>query len=465
MGILSRFREARARRARTFTHRQTGISIELDLSQLESAPPAESEPVLDLSPDEAAKLFFERMKEFSPPAPEADRPLVDEAVDTVEGVSHNFDEETSVDEIFAHHIRMRFFRPRDTTLRGRMLTITILGQLRDGSIAWIGDDSSAYGNCDTADLEIESPQIGDEIRANIVSHAWGHTIAAVDPRTHVTAEEVQNRLTRQIHGTPMSAAPAPEMVLGTWRALLKPGDVVLTHVSFDGTYGFRGGKLYKNRPAAFVGWGSDYAIVRPIYGQDTMVARNDVAEPLLERGCLIKDSAIRRSAYDVHPDYLLKKLGRLGDRDIVRFGFGGRPDSSNGTVRPPTTRQNFKIASTTPVLFATSTEPWKIRFREAALDLDRYASVQSVDDILNLYLLETCTHTDVWDVLVDEGVAYATLAQALKMICEARGLNPKSEPFVQRMERAIATFNAQNDKQLESHFFSEPAVLVLRAAL
>ena len=466
MGIFRRFSRKKIGRVRKFRHNQTGITIELDLD-MHSVNVPDKQSSSAMSTEEALQTFYERMLENPSPTSTIERPLVDEAIDTVEGVSHDFGEESSVDEIFAHHIRRRFFRSRDTTQRGRMLTITILGFLRDGSIAWIGDDSSAYGNCDEETLGLESPQVGDEVRAKIVSHAWGHTIAAVDPRTRVSVAEVESRATRQVVSAPGPVQPAPANVLGSWRALLKPGDVVLAHVSFDGTYGYRGGALSKNRPAAFVGWGDEFAIVRPIYGLDTLVARNDVAEPLLERGCLIKDSAIRRTAYDIHPDFLLKKLGRLGDRDIVRFGFGratshgdktGSPKKAQGaeTANPP------RPKGPTPVLFSASSEPWKVACREAAIGNEKFPFGRSPDELLVLYLQEICRSAEVWVVLNGPGIDFAALATALKMLCDARGLTLKGDTFAMRMNRAIPAFNELSDRKVEAVSSGEDLVWYLR---
>ena len=56
------------------------------------------------------------------------------------------DEDSSVDEIYAHHIRAKISRKRDTSPFGKVVTITIVGQLKDGSFAWIGNDDLSFGH-------------------------------------------------------------------------------------------------------------------------------------------------------------------------------------------------------------------------------------------------------------------------------------------------------------------------------
>lgn len=406
-----------------------------------------------LPPDEEAQLFLEREAVFAPAPDPFARAVTDVAFDEVEGISHEFEEDTTVDELYAHHIRQKFFRRRDTTRKGRLVTATILGPLRDGTIAWVGDDSSAYGQCDISVFGREQVGLGDEVRARIISHPWGHTIEVVDHQTYLTAEEVHTKHERQLGGLTAERTPAPELVKGTWRETLEPGDVVFTHVPFGDSYGYRpGGAIAKNRPAAFVRWEHDYAVVRPIYGTDTHVARNGLGTELLERGCLSKDSVIRKVAFDIHPDCLLKKLGRLGDKDLVALNFLDGL-ASQGAAVPAKAKKKEKRAEESgnipeddqvPVIFAAAVEPWKQTVREIVLYMCALTSHTDPDAILSEMIVSFCGVPDVADVMVTEGLSYAHLGQALNMVCQPRQIDTKGRNFTQRTADIVERLRADH---------------------
>lgn len=411
-----------------------------------------------LPPEEEAQIFLERQAEFTPPPDPLARPVTEVEFDVVEGISHEFEEDTTVDELYAHHIRQKFFRDRDTTRKGRLVTVSILGPLRDGTIAWVGDDSSAYGQCSVSVFDREQVGLGDEVRARIISHPWGHTIEVVDHQTYLTAEELHTKRERQLVGIPAERTPAPDMVKGSWRESLEPGDVVFTHVPFGDSYGYRpGGAIAKNRPAAFVCWENDYAVVRPIYGTDTHVARNGLGTELLERGCLTKDSVIRKVAFDIDPDSLLKKLGRLGDKDLVALHFvdGVVPQATTATVQKKKDRKvddsnPIPAVNHVPVIFGESVEPWKVAFREIVLDMAALTSHTDPDVILSELIVTFCGVPDVADVMLTEGINYAHLGQALNMVCQPHGIETKGRNFTQRTNDIIDRLRSEHGVPLEA---------------
>jgi len=98
------------------------------------------------------------------------------------------DEDSSSDDIYAHHIRARIFRQRITTPMGKVVTIAFVGQLKDGSLAWIGNDDLSFGHSDPSVFSPLSPSAGDEIRAKVFGYAWGCVLGALVPDTYRTVE-------------------------------------------------------------------------------------------------------------------------------------------------------------------------------------------------------------------------------------------------------------------------------------
>lgn len=422
-----------------------------------------------MSPEDEALIFFEREKEFTPPPP---RPIVDVAFDELPGISQEFGEETSVDELYAHHIGQKFFRERDTTLRGRMVTVSILGTLRDGNIAWVGNDTSSYGHCDVSLFGRNEVGGGDEIRARVVSHSWGHTLEAVDTNSYLTAEEIDERRQRPLGDAKETGTPAPELVRGTWRNDLRPGDVIITHIPFGDTYGHRvGGAIAKNRPAAFVRWEEDYAVVRPIYSPGTYVARSGLGTELLERGCLDHISFIRKVAFDIHPDCLLKKLGRLGDRDLIAQGFARNavtpPPAPPVSAEPPDPverRPPVDPGPSTPIVFSTEGFGWKKQFREVATDLMLTSDASNGDEALDSLLLNLTNDREIDYALRGEGIDLAALGGALQMICSARGISTKGKKLAVRLAESMARANDVHHLGLEVRPTGEEGVVHLYRA-
>ena len=77
------------------------------------------------------------------PAPEPAE-LPQSKIPSVSVEEQALEEDSSVDEIYAHHIRARIFRQRITSPMGKVLTIVFVGQLKDGSLAWIGNDDLSF---------------------------------------------------------------------------------------------------------------------------------------------------------------------------------------------------------------------------------------------------------------------------------------------------------------------------------
>jgi hypothetical protein len=355
-----------------------------------------------------------------------------------------------------------------------MVTVSILGTLRDGNIAWVGNDTSSYGHCDVSLFGRTEVGGGDEIRARVVSHSWGHTLEAVDTNSYLTAEEIDERRQRPLGDAKETGTPAPELVHGTWRAQLQPGDVIITHIPFGDTYGHRaGGAMAKNRPAAFVRWEHDYAVVRPIYSPDTYVAKSGLGTALLERGCLDHLSYIRKVAFDIHPDCLLKKLGRLGDRDLVGLGFTRGavtpPPALPAPAAPPTPagtppRVGPDPGPNAPIVFSTEGFGWKKQFREVAIDLMLTSDAADGDEALDSLLLCLTNDLEVDDALRGEGIDLAALGGALQMVCSPRGISTKGKKLGVRLAESVARVNDVHHLGLEVRPTGEEGVVHLYRA-
>lgn len=117
------------------------------------------------------------------------------------------------------------------------MTIAFVGQLKDGSLAWIGNDDLSFGHSDPSVFLPLSPSAGDEIRAKVIGYAGGCTVGPLVPNSFRTAEQVDSEREKPLSGPSDFAGVVPPLAMGTWKQLLKPGDLVLAHVPFDGTYG------------------------------------------------------------------------------------------------------------------------------------------------------------------------------------------------------------------------------------
>ena len=280
------------------------------------------------------------------------------------------DEDSSVDEIYAHHIRAKISRQRDTSAFGKVVTITVVGQLKDGSLAWIGNDDLSFGHSAPDVFLPHSPSPGDETRAKVFGFAWGSTVGALIPNTFRTAEQVDADREKSLSEPTDLAGVVPPLAMHTWKELLKPGDLVLAHVPFDGTYGTtKTGAISKNRPAMFVRWEDDYAIIRAIYGSGKHVDNNGLGTPLKAIGSLKKKSVIRNSEMDISVDGLLKSLGRLSNVDLQQLGYLSAAEPKKPKTKTERLKVHLRIVPKEPkdqpanLPFAKSVDPVKIELR------------------------------------------------------------------------------------------------------
>lgn len=342
------------------------------------------------------------------------------------------DEDSSVDEIYAHHIRAKISRQRDTSAFGKVVTITIVGQLKDGSLAWIGNDDLSFGHSAPDVFLPHSPSPGDETRAKVFGFAWGSTVGALIPNTFRTAEQVDADREKSLSEPTDLAGVVPPLAMHTWKELLKPGDLVLAHVPFDGTYGTtKTGAISKNRPAMFVRWEDDYAIIRAIYGSGKHVDNNGLGTPLKGIGSLKKKSVIRNSEMDISVDGLLKSLGRLNNVDLQQLGYLSAAEPKKPKTKTERLKVHLRIVPKEPVTqptylpFAKSVDPVKIELRSIYQELARKGEYQSTRVVLEDLIGSISECQGLRDFLNEDGLGLAEIGNMFHYLVNASNLDAK----------------------------------------
>ena len=342
------------------------------------------------------------------------------------------DEDSSVDEIYAHHIRARIFRQRITSPMGKVVTIAFVGQLKDGSLAWIGNDDLSFGHSDPSVFSPLSPSAGDEIRAKVFGYAWGCVLGALVPDTYRTVEQVDGDREKPLSEPTDFAGVVPPLAMGTWKQFLKPGDLILAHVPFDGTYGTtKTGAISKNRPAMFVRWENDYAIIRAIYGSGRHVDNNGLGTPLKDSSMLKKKSVIRNSEMDISVDGLLKLFGRLAASDLLQLGY----TSATGPKKPKTKTERLKghlrIVPKEPTTqsahlpFAKSVDPVKVELRSIYQELARKGEYPSTHAVLEYLVGSISESQGLRDSLNEDGLGLAEIGNMFHYLVNASNLDAK----------------------------------------
>lgn len=219
---------------------------------------------------------------------------------------------SDVDREFAAIVNGVLKSPDLATTNGALRNVQIVGRLSDGGWAWVCLDVSAWGQCDSHKLEsfgYETPQPGDAFRARVRSYGVLHFIDSIDKHSLVRVGEAR----RQKPSVPAQQPPA--RVRNTWRAKLQPGDIVVARIPFGPLAGVDGaGRTSKTRPAVFVGWTGDEAIVRRISKVGGYLDRNGGVR-LRNTPNLKKESVVSPVDQYVEIDGISKKLTRIHPTD------------------------------------------------------------------------------------------------------------------------------------------------------
>lgn len=81
------------------------------------------------------------------------------------------------------------------------------------------------------------------------------------------------------------------------------------------------GRRSKQRPAVFIRWEQDYALLRAIYGRSGWVDSHGLGTDLVDTSALSKASVVRNAEFDLQPERIIRLLGRLGVRDLLQIGL------------------------------------------------------------------------------------------------------------------------------------------------
>jgi hypothetical protein len=418
---------------------------------------AQGSEISEVSPEASSSSdtdVFDSVVPFSPATEPAELPH--SKIPSVSVEEQALDEDSSVDEIYAHHIRARIFRQRIASPMGKVLTIAFVGQLRDGSLAWIGNDDLSFGHSDPSVFSPLSPSAGDEIRAKVIGYAWGCVVGALVPDSFRTAEQVDSDREKSLSTPTDAAGVVPPLALNTWKQVLKPGDLVLAHVPFDGTYGTtKNGAISKNRPAMFVRWEDDYAIIRAIYGSGRHVDNNGLGTPLKDNSVLKKKSVIRNSEMDIRVDGLLKSLGRLGPSDLLQLGY----ISSAGSKKTPKTTErrkvNLRIVPKLPtravgsVPFSRSTDPLSIELHNVGQELIRQGEYQDTRDLLNDLVSSISELHGLQGFLENNGVGLAEIGTIFHFLVGHSNLDSNGSNLGELITPVLEALNDSRDTKLE----------------
>jgi len=456
MGKIRDFFRLNRRRKGIVLHEQSGAKFEFEFPP-DNFSPLEAEPSFPSSPPFSSDGFSESEDSIGSDLSQEEnqQPEISIAVSREDEL---LNEDSSTDELYAHHIRARIVRERSTSPMGKLMKISIVGVLKDGSIAWTGEDDSSFGQSTAELFQGFSPEAGDEVRAKVIGYPWGCSIGALLPDTYSRAEDVDRGKQKPLSAPSDFAGIVPVAAVATWRQTLRPGDLVLAHVPFDGTYGTtRNGRISKNRPAMFVRWAEDYAIVRPIYGAGKHVDRSGLGTQLLDASFLNKNSVIRNSEMDLKVDDLLKPLGRLGARDLKQFGYGADVSERPGTKRKNQPKEVLRLV---PELVASSpinlpyvkaVDPVKIHLRKICESLMQVTDVANYEDVLYSIVLKIVNSDELQKVLHRSGVGFSEIGTILGFICTNKGIDNPKGAFTTQLQKVMERINLTESL----HLFAE----------
>jgi hypothetical protein len=356
-------------------------------------------------------------------------PSVPEATNELDSVTFDL---SNPDERYASIIQEYIGRAPSTASNGELVNLTILGQLRDGSIAWQNEDNQTFGTLTREMLGDMSPLADDRVRARVVSYPWGHKVIGVVPDSLISP--FATRPVPDFQSVSSVAGDPPESIVGTPLESLRPGDLVLARVPYDGTGRLdRHGNTGKARPSVFIRWERDYAVLRAIYDRHGYVANNDLGMGLVDTRALDKPSVVRNTEYDIDPRNITRRLGRLGPRDLHALHIEESPDE-------PDRSQPLPIQTTNPQ--AISMAPTRIGIDPVAANSAAiFAAVASkggalsAENLLDHMLHEMRAHPVISDVLRNAGIHHAMVGHVFAELLKSRGMNTERGLFRHLFDR------------------------------
>ena len=339
------------------------------------------------------------------------------------------------DERYASIIHGSVGRAPSTASNGELTYLTIIGQLRDGSIAWQNDETRTFGTLTKEMLGDMTPLADDKVRARVVSYPWGHRVIGVVPDSLVSPFA-----TRPVPSAPASssAGTPPDSITDGPFASLKPGDVVLARVPYDGTGRLdRDGNTGKSRPNVFIRWERDYAVLRAIYDRNGFVAHNDLGMGLVDTGCLDKASVVRNTEYDIDPRNISRRLGRLGPRDLHALHIEDVPDDGKSSPLSPVVHTMTPQAINS-VVSMPANDPVGRESQAIITAASRHGTQLSEHQLMELLLQEFRSNSVFVEILRTEGIHHAQVGHLFAELLKSRQMAPEKGLFRRLFDRYMA---------------------------
>jgi hypothetical protein len=338
----------------------------------------------------------------------------------------------------------RFLKsPFITSASGELLTVRIIGKLKDQSIAWYSEDVAACGTLSPSDLDNQNPTTSDRIRLRFVGYPWGCITRAIVPGSLSNAETTNNRINTHSRGVAI-----PKEVLGTRLATLEAGDIVIARIPYDGYRPFDNKwRTGKRRPAVFRGWENDYALLHPIYDAGGHVAKQGLSHQLVDTH-LHKSSVVRKVAFDIAPSNIKKKVGSIGPRDRQTLGLN--PIVEKSTAQTPPLLPNVQEPAETTIEYPVAPpDPWKTVIKSLELDDDLPVAV-SQQTALKRVLHRLLENEHTLTQLMKDGIPYSAIGQVLAQILKERRLTSIKVPLGQLMPSVLDEISPANGYHFRS---------------
>lgn len=353
-------------------------------------------------------------------------------------------DESSTDEIYARLLLKYLKTPNPSSAFGSLELITIIGELRDGSIAWWCEAHGYAGASSPQVFDGLKFERGAVVRARVVSHLWGCFVTVVVPEISRPPSTLQDILTSD---------NVPESIRSSWQSDLEPGDIVLARVPYDGFLPIdRKGRIAKNRPAVFIRWQHDYALVRAIYDADGYVAANDIGEELEDTNCLNKKSVVRNAEYDLSPSNFLHHIGQVGPNDAQRLNLPVRTTTLTRIHQQKKTQHRVSDERThTPPTGierdSTSTD-LRLALRSVRDSVGRMNRLASPEEVLAALIVQIVSNETANSALRTSGIKYAFLGDVLREACEVCGVQYQRGSLSSMLDQHLDVWNANNQTRL-----------------
>ena len=347
------------------------------------------------------------------------------------------------DDEYAQYLHYFVLDENVSKINGELLEVQIIGQLLDGSFAWVNEERRVCGVVTQSQLGDVSPFPDDRFRARIVSYPWGHIVETVVPGSlRGPLQSIRRPVSKMDWGR---AAIEPVLAgRATWLQQLRPGDVVLAHISYEGPLPVdRRGRLAKVRPAVFMRWEGDYAVVRACYGIKSFVGERDLGYRSVDSNCFTKSTVIRFAEFDVRIDHLNRKIGRLGPKDLQALHLD---------EIQPTPAIGEPVAVTEPPRVAPSrssvefdAESLNREILNRTLDLVVAVASQRVKNVDQYQMAKIFLHVlverdDSRELLLTNGIKFAVAGERLQQIAKSKGTRIPPGTFGLTMRDVVGNF-------------------------